>query len=429
MRSPANRRLQLLGLALTLAVGCSPAKSTEPNDAWSQFRGNNSAGIAADAKLPTEWSEEKNLVWRSKEAGFGNSTPIVLGDKIYVTAYSGYNEPSGNRGSMDDLKLHLNCLDAKTGKRLWQSTVDAKLPEQDRIRDDHGYSTSTPITDGKLIYCFFGKTGVYAFTLEGKEVWNADVGDKLNGWGTASSLVLLDNMLIVNASIESESLYALDKKTGKELWRVRGIQESWNTPIVVKNSRGENEIVLAKHGAVLGISPKTGKELWNCATDIPWYMVPTLVADGDLILCIGGRTGGALAVRAGGSGDVTKTHREWVGKKGSNVSSPLIYEGHMYWMNDAQGIAYCADAKTGDIVYEERVSKIEQIYASPILAGGKIYYVSRTGNAVVVAAKPEFEIVGESSLRRVGIFNATPAIYGNNLLLRADRELFCFGEK
>ena len=215
---------------------------------WSQFRGP-AQGVSAEKSLPASWSATEHVVWKTALPGPGTSSPILVGDKIFLTAYSGFNVP-GEPGDMNALKRHLVCLDRKSGKLLWKKDVEAKLPEQPKIRDEHGYASSTPASDGKRIYCFFGKSGAKAFDLTGKELWTADVGDALHGWGSAASPVLYENTVLINASVESQSLVALDVATGKEVWRARGIKESWNTPVLAKT-----ELLLAIQGKILGLDP------------------------------------------------------------------------------------------------------------------------------------------------------------------------------
>src|SRR5262245_16309771 len=302
---------RLLCLA-ALLLGVSAVSAQEKLVDWPQFRGPGGQGVSGAKGLPITWSQTENLAWKIEPPGAGTSSPIVLGDRIYLTCYSGYNVPQKRGGEQKDLKRHLVCLDRKTGKVIWDEAVKAALPEEGRIRDDHGYASSTPVADRDFIYCFYGKSGVYAFTHEGKQAWHAEVGDKTDGFGTGTSPVLHGDLLIVNASVESRSLIALDRKTGKERWRTKGIVESWNTPILVPD-KDRTELVLAIHGKVFGFDPADGKELWSCRTDIGWYMVPSLVAHDGVVYCVGGRGdgAGALAVRAGGEGDVTKTHRLW----------------------------------------------------------------------------------------------------------------------
>lgn len=241
--------------------------------------------------------------------------------------------------------------------------------------------------------------------------------------------MLYQDLVIINACIESESLVALNKRTGKEVWRMSGIKESWSTPQLVAVAGGKTELVVAVLGKLLGFDPESGQGLWSATTDIAWYMVPSLVARDGIVYCIGGRSGGGLAVRAGGRGDVTQSHRLWTGKKGSNVSSPVLHDGHLYWVHDNLGIAYCAEANTGKIVYEERLARAGQVYASPVSADGKLYYVSRRSGTYVLAAKPRFEQLAHNSLDDESILDASPAVAANRLLLRSDRFLYCIGQK
>lgn len=417
---PMHRSFLLLAL-IPLAA---PAADTD----WRAFRGTDGTATTT-AKLPTTWSATENVAWKTDLPGAGTSTPIVVGDRVFVTCYSGYNVPGQPQGAQEDLKLHLCCLDRKTGKLTWTKDVKPKLPEQERIRDGHGYASSTPTADDERVYAFFGKSGVVAFDHAGKELWTADVGSTLHGWGSAASLLLADGLLIVNASVESETLFALDVKTGKEVWARKGVKESWNTPILA-TAGDRTELVFAIGGKVLGLDPKTGKELWTCATDIPWYMVPSLVAADGVVYVLGGRPGYGLAVKLGGSGDVTKTHRLWTSKKGGNVSSPVYHAGHLYWMHDNQQAAFCADAKTGAVVYEEKLPRAGQVYGSPVLADGKIYYPARDGKVLVVAAAPKFELLATNTLGEGrGEFNASPAASGAQLLLRTNKAVYCIGKE
>jgi outer membrane protein assembly factor BamB len=407
-------------------------------ESWMQFRGPGGQGVSAEKSLPTTWSATQNIAWKTALPGAGTSSPILVGDKIYLTCYSGFNVP-GQPGEMSDLKRHLVCLNRTDGKLLWKNDVAAKLPEQDPIRDDHGYASSTPASDGKTIYCFFGKSGAYAFDLAGNQIWQADLGDGVHDWGSAASPVLFENLLIVNASVESGKLYALDKATGKEVWQVDDVQDSWDTPVLAKSSDGETELLVAVMGKVLGINPKTGSQLWSCETRIPWYMVPSTVVEDGVSYWIGGRSGAAFAIRLGGSGDVSDTHRVWTGTTNSNVPSPLVHDGHMYWASDNQGIVYCAETATGKIVYQERLPRADQFYASPILADGKIYYLTRSGKTFVVAAAPDFKVLATNDLRSVtggglrsgderGMFNACPVVADGRLLIRSDKYLYCIDE-
>ena len=395
---------------------------------WSGFRGPDQSGAGSTGKAPLTWGPDKNIAWKTELPGPGASSPILVGKRIYLTCFSGYAVPGGPRGDMSQLKRHVVCLQRDSGKILWTKDVPSVLPDSTRIRENHGYATSTPLVEGDRLYVFFGKSGVFAFDLDGKKLWSADVGSKTSGWGSAASPVIYKDLLIVNASVESESLIALDKKTGKIKWRASGIKESWNTPILAVGANGKTELVVAIHGKVLGFDPSTGKPLWACDTDIRWYMVPSLVSDSGVVYCIGGRgAGGALAVKLGGRGDVTRSHRLWALKTGSNVPSPIFHKGYLYWARES-GSACCADAKTGRLVYQEKLGR-RQVYASPVLVNGNLYYFARNGEGYIVPAKPKFNLLATNDLGRVGAVNSSPAVGDARIYLRSDKFLFCIGEK
>lgn len=426
MRNPHS-----IGLLLAFAVtGGVFGQSRPPVGDWPQFRGPDGLATSKSAKLPLKWSATQNIVWKTPLPGPGSSSPIVVGDRVFLTCYTGYGPAARGATSQDDLKLHVLCLNRADGRILWDKPIAPELPEKERIREDHGYATSTPAADSERVYVFFGKTGVFAFSHDGRELWRASVGSRISGWGSAASPVLHRDLVFINASVESESLVALNKQTGKEAWRAGGIKEAWNTPLLVEVAAGKRELVVPIFGKVLAFDPDSGESLWNCDTGIGWYMCPSPVAHEGVVYSIGGRSGGGLAVRAGGRGNVTASHGLWRLTKGSNVSSPVYHDGHLYFAHDNLGIVYCVDAKTGQVAYEERLNPAPgMVYPSPILADGKLYYVSRSGRAFVLAAKPKFELLAQNSLPDGGMFNASPAVADNRLLLRSDKFLYCIGEK
>lgn len=292
-----------------------------------------------------------------------------------------------------------------------------------------GYSGSTPITDGKRLYVFFGKSGVFCFDLDGRELWQASVGTGISGWGSGASPVLHGKLLIVNASVESRSLVALDRLTGKEVWRAKGIRSAWNTPLLLKTSKGPTELVVSVSGRLLAFDPETGKALWN-ADGVHRYVCPSVVAYKDIVYAIGGGHT-SLAVRAGGRGDVTKTHGIWRQKKGPNVGSPVYYQGHLYWASDGGGYVCCQNAKTGKTVFQKRLTpRPGRIWSSPVLADGKLYFVSQHNGVYVVAAKPKFEFIAHNAFADdKSRTNASPAFSNGRIFLRTDRKLYCIGGK
>jgi outer membrane protein assembly factor BamB len=415
-----------LRLACTLVslMVCGAAMAAD----WSQFRGPGGSAKSSDGNLPERWSATENIVWKTELPGPGSSSPITWQDKIFLTCYSGYGLKLEEPGDQANLTRHMLCLDRSGGKILWSVELAAKLPEEEYQKRLalHGFASSTPATDGQRVYAFFGKSGVMAFDFDGKPLWTADVGSRTNGWGSSNSPVLYQNLVIVNASVESGSLVALDKQTGSEVWRAKGMRESWNTPVLVDVPGGRQELVVSVMGKVLGFDPSSGDELWRC-DGIEDYVCPSVVADAGIVFAIGGRRATALAVRVGGRGDVTESHRLWKVSAGSNVSSPVYHDGHLYWVSD-QAIANCLDAKTGEVIYRERLPRQDLVYASVTLGDGKLYAVTRQRGTFVLAARPEFEVLAHNDLSDSSVFNASPAISQGQLLLRSDRYLYCIGQ-
>jgi outer membrane protein assembly factor BamB len=320
-------------------------------------------------------------------------------------------------------------VDRKEGKVLWDKEVKARLPEQRYAGYmlNHGYASSTPATDGEGVYVFHGKTGVFAYDFEGKELWHADVGDKLYTWGTGTSPLLYKDFVIVNAGVESGALIALNRKTGKEEWKKAGLSGCWGSPALVDVPGGKPELVLSYPRKVRGFDPDTGKELWSCDGIQDGYLCTTVVSRDGIVYVIGGnRTKNALAVKAGGTGDVTKTNLLWTKQVGSNVPSPAVYEDYLYWVNDT-GTAYCLKAKDGEQVYQERLRGGD--YASVTIADGKVYVVSKKDGTYVLAAGPKFEQIAHNSLSDESTFNGSPAVSQGQLFLRSDKYLYCIGKK
>jgi hypothetical protein len=410
---------------LGLAVVTAPCAAD-----WPQFRGPGGSGVSDAKGAPLQWSDAEGVLWKTDLPGPGASSPIVFGDRIFLTCYTGFG-PGIPAGAMTALKRHLLCFDRATGRLLWNTPVPADLPEQERIREDHGYASSTPVADAGRVYVFFGKSGVFAFDHSGRQLWNTKVGTQLNGWGSAASPVLHKDFVLVNASVESRSLVALDKKSGQEVWRADGIGDSWHAPALVAAPDGKTEVVAAMSKRVLGFDADTGQELWRCDTGIYWYMCPTPVTRDGAVYLIGGRGPTVtMAIRAGGRGDVNASHVLWKRGKGSNVPSPALHDGHLYFAHENLGLVLCVNARTGDLVYEERLSPNPgMIYASPVLADGRLYYFGRTGRAAVVAAAPKFEQLANNTLEGGrGVFNASPAFDGRRLLVRSNRALYCLGQ-
>ena len=464
-------RLGVSLAASALVFGLSCVAPVLAGD-WLRFRGPNGAGVSTDEKAPpTEWSETKNLKWTFELPGPGLSCPIVVGNKIIVTCWSGYGTTDARDAKPENLKRHLVCVDRVTGKSLWNTPVDPELPE-DNYRGmftENGYASHTPVSDGQNIYAFFGKTGVVAFDMDGKKLWQTKVGKDSDprGWGTASSPILHKNLVIVTASIEDRALVALDKKTGKEVWKqpADNLASTWGTPILVDLPEGRTDLVISVPYEVWGLNPDTGKLRWYCTASETDSMCSSAIAHEGVVYSVEGRSGGSVAVKAGGTDDVTKSHVVWSGRDRGRICTPVYHDGRLYWISDK--VANCIDAKTGQRVYQARLKgeaiaaettppaderppggrrpgqgggfggggfggggggRGGQDYASPVAAHGRMYFVSRSGDIYVMELGAEYKLLGVNRVSSVSddsIFNSTPAISDGEIFLRSSTALYC----
>ena len=409
---------------------CFLSASRLAADDWTRFRGPGGSGSSQQTGLPLTWSETENIVWRAALPGYGASSPVTSGGRIFLTGYSGYGTDQTDSAAKADLVQHVFSLDRADGRLLWDRTSPANDEEQDykSYIALHGYASHTPVTDGRAVFAFFGSSGVVAYDVAGDHLWTAKVGAGTHGFGTASSPVLYDDLVIINASVESGSVVALSKTTGKEVWRAGGIQSAWNTPVLVSVKDGEKELVIHCQGQILGFDPVTGKQLWNYQTGKGSYICPSVVAVDGVVYAICGRDGKVVAVRAGGRGDVTETREVWSSQGSSNVPSPVFHGGYLYWISDT-GIAHCLDAALGASVYQKRLGNTDRVYASVVSADGRLYAVTRQRGTFVLSAGPEFEQLAHNAIAGDGsIFNASPTVSNGHLLLRSDKYLYCIGQ-
>ena len=403
---------------------------------WPEYRGPGALGISDETGLPVQWSDTENLRWKTPLPGPGSSSPIVWGDRVYVTCYSGYGLDKKTPGDINQLKRHLVCLSTAHGSVIWNTPIEAVLPEdpyKGRFQE-HGYASHTPVTDGRRIFVFMGKTGLLAFDMQGQKLWQTSlgVGADRTRWGSASSPTLFDGKVFVNAWDESKTLYALSQEDGEILWKkdLSETGQTYSVPVVADLGAGRKDLVVALPKQVWGLDPKTGQQRWFVRNVLEGSQIPTpVIADGVAYIHGGGpRSSGSLAVRLGAQGDATDTHVLWSTKAVSSPPSPVLIAGLLYWVNGS-GKACCADAKTGELRYEESLPGAGRfaVYASVVAAEGRIYAVMRNGDTVVLAAEPEFRILGHNKLASDGSdFNGSPAIANGRLFLRSDRALYCF---
>lgn len=425
MGMPPMQKLALTTLAASAL--CLPLSAD-----WARFRGPGGNGVSAGGKPPTEWDESKNVAWKTALPGPGTSSPIVWQEHVYLTCHTGYGLGSGEKaGEMEDLKRLLLCYQLGDGKEVWRREIESTLPESKYAKrmEWHGYASSTPVADRDGVYAFFGKSGLLAFSHEGKPRWKARVGDGTHGWGSAASPILVNDLLIINAYSESGALVGLDRRSGKEVWRYDGLKEAWNTPVVAHTKEGTSELVIGIVGRILGLDPATGKELWSCQ-GADWYIVSSPVAHGDVVFSLSGKgVEAATAVRIGGRGEVTDSHRLWQTRKGSNVSSPVYHDGRLYFAHDQGLFLYCLDAGTGEIVFQERLPRrFGNVYSSPVIAGNKLYLFSRQGGALVLEAGDTCKVISQNPPLDRSPVNASPAVAGDRLLIRSDQFLYCLAE-
>jgi outer membrane protein assembly factor BamB len=418
----SSQLLQTTGLLLAATCSLVPASA---NESWSRFRGPSASGLAPQASIPESWGDNENVAWKIELPGRGSSSPVYRDGKIFLTAFTGYGLEVGVEGKLADLRLHTLCIDYASGKVLWDESIPASPAEQEATPRivDHGYASPTPCVDDEAVYASFGPSGVIAYSLDGKKLWQRSTGKRTEGFGSASSPILFQDMVIINASIEDQAVYGLDKHTGEIRWRTEGILKAWTTPTLVELKDGSTEMVLNQKDWILGLDPTTGNELWRCQ-GIEDYVVPCVVSDGEIAYCSGGRQNRTIAVRLGGRGDVTETHKVWESVVGANVTSPLLYQGNLYWSHD-KSMAVCVRAKDGEEVFRKRLPTSARVYASIVLAGDRLLMTTRDAGVLTLAASPEYRELGIFQLGSPEeSFNATPAITEDSLLLRSDRHLY-----
>lgn len=442
-------RIAPVGLIVLLA-------STPMAADWPQWRGPSGLGLSTESGLPVTWSAGENLAWSAPLAGLGSSSPIVWNDRVFVTSQVGVAPRRGGSHptlARDDaalvarervmggqsgtppaaagpIELVVESFNRADGRRLWEHRLQAEGPFPD-LHEKHNLATPTPVTDGRYVYVWFGTGQVAALDWNGARVWMRHLGKEYSpfdvNWGHGSSPVLYKDLLILLCDHQSSSyLLALDARTGRQRWKTdRGAgRVSFSTPLVVPGAAGD-ELVVNSSERIDVYDPATGRLVWYADAPRQTPVPSAVYHDGVIYMTRGYRNSPYLAIRAGGRGDVSASHVLWRAPGGgSYVPSLLYYDGLLYLTNDV-GILTCADAKTGARVWQTRLDGV--FFASPVGADGKVYFVSETGETIVVRAGRTPEILARNDLGERLV--ASPAISGGRIFLRSDGRLFAIGKK
>ena len=414
-----------------------PVSLNEIAGGWNRFRGPNGDGISDDSNIPLTWSDDENLAWKTKLPGFGASSPILTDKFVFLTAYSGYGTELGNPGDIDKLMRHVVCIARDSGEIVWTRDYPSTATEDPYKGpgvSQHGYATNSAVTDGERVFVFLGKSGVVALDVEGNELWKASVGTGSSNrqWGSAASLILYGNLLIVNAAEESKSLYAFDVETGEVVWQSESkmLELCFSTPVVWQKSETEDELLLVVPDELWGLNPVNGKTLWYADSPLGGNVSAGLIVDQDKAYAFGGyQQSGSVAIDLNAEEVSNKKETLWTSKATSYVSTPVLLDGKFYWI-DGKGIYHCSDAKTGKLLSKSRVKGITgggtKLYASPIAIGGKIYAQTRTSGLFVIEPEEELNIIAQNKFESdKSVFNATPAVDKGQLFLRSDTYLYC----
>ena len=416
-----SRPMQHLILGVCVLLIAPTFSSAED---WPQFLGPGGHGRSPES-VPTSWSDTESLRWKVDLPGPGSSSPIVVGDRIIVTCSIAKPTP----------KRRVLCFDKNDGRPLWNVDfpIDYREDKYEGYITEHGYASNTPASDGEDVYVFLGKGGVHSIGSDGQKKWSVDVGQESSNrqWGSAASLVLFGDLVIVNAAEESRSIIALNKLTGEVVWRQEAnmLELTYGTPRLIPLAGGDNELVISVPSEIWSLDPMTGKLKWFARSPMTGNVSPSVIVGSETIYSFGGyRASGSIAIGVGGEDDVTDSHVKWTSRSSSYVATPLLHDGRFYWIDD-RGIAQCSSAADGELVYRERVDDLERgrpVYASPVLIDNQIYVVTRRSGTLVYPPGDSFRPIAQNRLASDQTdFNATPAVSDAKLYLRSNRALYC----
>jgi len=412
-------------------------------DNWPAWRGPLGTGETRETDLPTEWSATENVRWKTKLPGRGNSSPIVWGNRVFIT-----------QADNNETRRTVMCFDRDDGRLLWQEGVE--YTEEEPSHSSNPPCSPSPVTDGERVIAWFGSAGLLCYDFEGHELWRCDLGPQRSPWGHGSSPVLYGDLCFLNFGPgENEFVVAIDKHTGQEVWRadipqpaegedtgevgpenldeamkkrVSELRGSFSTPLVVR-AGGREELIASLPNRVRAYDPSTGRVLWTCDGLGRLVYSSPMWGDGVLV-AMGGWHSASLAVKPGGDGQVDDTHRLWRVErtKKSGIGSGLIYDGHVI-LPDSSGIVVCYDLKTGDMLWQKRLrapgSSRGGTWSSLVKSGERIYLTNQSGDTFVFRAEPKFELLATNSIGEAS--NSSLAASDGELFIRTHDNLWCIG--
>ena len=444
MKVHSQQVISLVAVVLfSQAMFFSPVRADELADNWHQWRGPEATGVSRTARPPLRWSETENIQWKVEIEGEGGSTPIVWDDKVFLltTVDTGRVDPAKTPPSDQTHKNPFGikypntfhdyvvlCLDRETGKTIWRKVATTRVPFEGHHRDND-FASSSPTTDGERLYVWFGSAGFYCYSLDGEELWKRDLGTARTrlSFGEGSSPVVYDGKVILTRDQEEQSyITVMDAANGETIWsKDRDEPSCWATPIVVEH-KNVKQLITNGHTRVRSYSLSNGELLWECGGQVS-NVTPSPVSDAENVYCMSGYRGSSvMALPLDATGDISDSDTiQWKQSKGTPyVPSPILYDGYLYFNQSNNAILTCVDAKTGKTLIERtRMPGLRGVYASPVGASDRVYYVGRDGVTLVLARGEEFSVLATNELEEP--IDSSPALAGDQLFLRGNKSLYC----
>jgi outer membrane protein assembly factor BamB len=392
---------------------------------WLQWRGPLGTGQSNEKNVPLTWSKTENVKWKAPLDGPGNSSPIVVGQKVFITHAPARSDLRG-----------IQCYDRNTGELLWKHHISYAEPEL--THSTNPFCSPSPVSDGQRVVAWYGSPGIYCYDLDGKILWQKKLGKLEHIWGFGGSPVIYDNLVILNFGPGLNAFVAaFDKQTGREVWRkefpgqksqkVDEYRGSWSTPVVFQDG-SRTVLLLSLPGALWAVDPKTGEEVWSCR-GLGALVYTSPLIDGDVVIAMSGYGGPALAVRGGGKGDVTETHRLWhheTPKPPQRVGSGVVAKNHVFILNEP-GAAWCLDSRTGEKKWEQRVGR-NRSWCSMVHVDGRLYISNKAGATIVLEPSTEScQVLAENELGEQ--IEASPAFSNSQIFIRTHQNLYCVEAK